>query len=262
MNQEPKTEYDTDFITFHESVWGEGYLSPGGSEEVDLVLQGIDLVDKDLLDIGCGTGGVDVHIATRYRPRTIVAVDVEPGVLNKARELIEQNGLTDRVDFRQVDPGPLPFDDGSFDAIFSKDAIVHVSDKQGLAGDVMRLLRPGGVFVASDWLSGYEGEPSEMMRDYLRGEGLDFELANAAAYRSALEQAGFCDIRITDRNAWYRQVARDECVRLSSELSDLLAEKLGFEYVDEGIAAWKKMVDVLESGELRPTHFYAVRPLQ
>ena len=40
-------------IRFLEAVWGEGFLSPGGVDEIDLVLHGIDIEGMRVLDIGC-----------------------------------------------------------------------------------------------------------------------------------------------------------------------------------------------------------------
>ena len=51
--------YTGNLISMLEVVWGEGWLSPGGPEEVARVLDGIDLKGKSVLDIGCGVGGVD-----------------------------------------------------------------------------------------------------------------------------------------------------------------------------------------------------------
>ena len=39
------------------TVWGEGFLSPGGIDEIDEVMKGIDASGKNVLDIGCGCGG-------------------------------------------------------------------------------------------------------------------------------------------------------------------------------------------------------------
>ena len=39
------------------TVWGEGFLSPGGTDEIDEVMKGIDASGKSILDIGCGCGG-------------------------------------------------------------------------------------------------------------------------------------------------------------------------------------------------------------
>ena len=44
--------YDNAHIAFLEQMWGEGYLSPGGPEEVSRVLTGLDLTGKTVLDIG------------------------------------------------------------------------------------------------------------------------------------------------------------------------------------------------------------------
>ncbi|MGO4841157.1 hypothetical protein AB4144_53775, partial [Rhizobiaceae sp. 2RAB30] len=49
-------EYDDTAIRFLEALWGQGYLSPGGPEEVDRVLDGLVLRGKSVLDIGCGAG--------------------------------------------------------------------------------------------------------------------------------------------------------------------------------------------------------------
>jgi hypothetical protein len=43
MAEENHQEYDDEMITLLASVWGEGYMSPGGPEEVDLVLRGLEL---------------------------------------------------------------------------------------------------------------------------------------------------------------------------------------------------------------------------
>jgi phosphoethanolamine N-methyltransferase len=76
------------------------------------------------------------------------------------------------------------------------------------------VLRPGGVFAASDWLISHDGEPSEDFRNYLAAEGLSFGMASADRYRRAMEAAGFRGVVTTDRNPWYREVARDELGRL------------------------------------------------
>jgi len=42
---------------------------------------------------------------------------------------------------------------------------------------VFRVLKPGGWFVASDWLIGHDHEPSPEMKAYIASEGLDFAAA-------------------------------------------------------------------------------------
>ena len=47
-------EYDDRAIRFLEALWGEGFLSPGGPDEVRRIVEDIDFSGKRVLDIGCG----------------------------------------------------------------------------------------------------------------------------------------------------------------------------------------------------------------
>ncbi|MGE0140619.1 MAG: methyltransferase domain-containing protein, partial [Ilumatobacteraceae bacterium] len=175
--------YHDDLIGMLELVWGDGFLSPGGLDEVARVLAGVDLAGKSVLDIGCGVGGVDVALVERFGAGWVTGIDVEETVLVAARRRIDRHGLSSRIGVAKVAPGPLPLPPASFDVVFSKDSIVHVPDKHALAREVARVLAPGGWFAASDWLIGHDDEPSPAMQEYLAAEGLDFGMASPGTYR-------------------------------------------------------------------------------
>ncbi|MEQ1524106.1 MAG: class I SAM-dependent methyltransferase, partial [Aestuariivirga sp.] len=84
----------------------------------------------------------------------------EATVLAHARQRAEKAGHAAQIGLVKVVPGPLPFPPQTFDIVFSKDSIVHIPDKHALMRDVFRVLKPGGWFVASDWLIGHDHEPS------------------------------------------------------------------------------------------------------
>ena len=125
--------YDDLTVDFLEALWGDGYLSPGGPDEVARILAGLDLAGRTVLDIGCGSGGITVSLARDYGAAKVIGIDVEAPVCAKARARAEAAGLADRVEIRQVAPGPLPLPDASVDLVFSKDSIVHIPDKAALA---------------------------------------------------------------------------------------------------------------------------------
>ena len=252
MEQEP--EYTDEFVSYLEVIWGEGYLSPGGPEEVGRILDGLDLTGRKLLDIGCGTGGIALSLAADYGAAKVIGVDVEDPVLATANRRAAAKGLTDRVEFVRVEPGPLPFGDGEFDLVFSKDAMIHIPDKEALFADVMRLLKPGGLFAASDWLSSHDGEPTPVMKRYMEAEGLSFRMGSPERYREALAATGFTEIAVVNRNEWYREVAARELADMEGPLYDKGVAAAGRAETDRNIEIWRAMVPALEIGELCPHH--------
>ncbi|MEM8597478.1 MAG: methyltransferase domain-containing protein, partial [Pseudomonadota bacterium] len=125
--------YDGGHVAFLEKLWGVGYLSPGGAEEVARVLDGLDLTGATVVDIGCGAGGITAALARDYGAARVIGLDVEDTVVATARARAEAEGVGDRVEIRRVSPGPMPVEDGSVDVVFSKDSIVHIADKHALA---------------------------------------------------------------------------------------------------------------------------------
>jgi phosphoethanolamine N-methyltransferase len=72
--------------------------------------------------------------------------------------------------------------------------------------------------------------------------------------------AGFLDGTTSSRNAWYRQRAREELVRLKGDVGAGAAKVVGQDFVDHNIGIWTKIIPVLDSGEHCPTHLSARKP--
>ncbi len=252
--------YPPRMIAMLEAVWGEGFLSPGGPDEVARVLGHHDLRGKSVLDIGCGAGGIDVALVATHGAGYVTGIDVEDPVITHARLLVARHGLSSRIGLCKVAPGPLPFPPGTFDVVFSKDSIVHITDKHALMAEVFRVLKPGGWFLASDWLIGHDGAPSPEMAAYIAAEGLDFGMASPARYVAAMQAAGFTDTATVSRNEWYRTQARDELARLRGPMGEAAAKVVGADFVAQNAGIWERMIPNLDTGEHCPTHLRARKP--
>ena len=252
--------YPPQLITMLETIWGQGFMSPGGPQEVARIVGTHDFTSKTVLDIGCGAGGIDLALVQNHGAGFVLGIDVEDSVLARARQLVAAADLTQRIGVVKVDPGPLPFPPATFDVVFSKDSIIHIPDKHALMAEVFRVLRPGGWFTASDWLIGHDASPSPEMAAYIAAEGLDFGMASSARYREAMQAAGFVDVSTLSRNAWYRDQARQELVRLQGAAGDEAAKLVGRDFVNHNIEIWARMIPVLDSGEHCPTHLFARKP--
>ncbi len=257
---EHEDEYTDDFVAKLELLWGDGFLSPGGPQETARLLEGTDLAGKDVMDIGCGIGGIDVILVRDYGAATVTGLDVEAPLVRRARERAERAGLADRIAIRLVEPGPFPLPDASFDVVFSKDSMIHIPGKAALFAEVSRVLRPGGVFVASDWMQSAAGPDSPEMSTFAETSGLSFAMGITDELPAMLRAAGFEEVRIVDRNAWYRSEARTELARMRGELRAPLLEILGPAKADRWIAMREAMIAALDAGAFRPTHFLAMKP--
>jgi phosphoethanolamine N-methyltransferase len=89
MNDTAYQEYDENLMALLEAIWGEGFMSPGGTAEVDRYLKGIDLAGCRVLDIGCGLGGVDLHLARSHAAARVTGIDIDPELIARCRQLAE-----------------------------------------------------------------------------------------------------------------------------------------------------------------------------
>src|SRR6476661_3021125 len=192
-------QYSKTFTDALQFMWGDGFLSPGGSAEVAEMLEGHDISGKRLLDIGSGLGGVDVLLIKEHGAAEVIGIDVEKQLIEAARERISRDKLEGQIRFQLVAPGPLPFPDHSFDVIFSKDAFVHIPDKLALYRDVVRVLKPGGWMIAADWLWAEGAENSAVVQAWLSKGPLKFVFTTPAEAFRTMREAGFIDRSVIDR---------------------------------------------------------------
>lgn len=260
MSADHSQEYDDSMVLLLEQVWGDGYLSPGGPDEIRKIVEGVDFADKSVLDVGCGTGGIGLFLVETYGPAKLTGLDVDQGLIDRASKSAGQAGLDGILEYQCVSPGPLPLEDGTFDIVFSKDAMIHIADKESLFAEIYRVMAPGGTLAVCDWMSSTEAPFSPELDAYIELEGLGFGMASPGRYENALTLSGFQNIDMTDRNPWYRDRVTKECEALSGPLYDGLVQSVGQEFTDHSIEVWQALKVVVDRGELRPTHIRARKP--
>jgi len=101
------------------------------------------------LDLGTGTGTVARGLASRGL--TLTALDPSPALMEEARALDAQAGVS--IDYHVGKAERLPFADASFDLVTAGQCW-HWFDRPTVAHEVARILKPGGALVIAhfDWL--------------------------------------------------------------------------------------------------------------
>ena len=114
------------------------YMSRVLSESLHLAPTG-----KQVLDVGCGGGLVAEKMAELgWR---VTGVDPAARSIHYAQAHARQAGLP--VEYRTGSGEALPFEDASFDVVYSLDVLEHVTDLNQVIAEVARVLRPRGIFI-------------------------------------------------------------------------------------------------------------------
>lgn len=103
--------------------------------------------DDHLLDVACGPGLVVCVFAPHVRKAT--GIDVTPAMLDRARKLAAEKGVTN-VFWRQGDVGSLPYGDASFSIVTTRFSVHHFVDPAAVMREMVRVCAPGGRIVVVD----------------------------------------------------------------------------------------------------------------
>ena len=141
---------------------------------------------KRVLDLGCRSGALTQHF---LGGNSVVGLDIDAAALEKAATLGIQPVQANVEE-------PLPFEDGSFDAVVAGELFEHLQFPDALVAEIVRVLRPGGVLAGSvpnafrvqSRLRFLRGEPPEDDPTHLR-------MFSPAALRQLLSRFGRVELR-------------------------------------------------------------------
>jgi SAM-dependent methyltransferase len=166
------------------------------------------------LDLGCGPGGPLAFIIGRVGCQGS-GLDLSAKATAAARARAASLGLGELITLQEADLNePIPFASGSFDAVMSLDAILHLRDRVELFREVLRVLIPGGRFLFTD-------------AGVITGSISDEEIRSRAVHgytqfvpsgfnERMLELAGF---RLIDRNDRTASLLKNATGRLAARLA-------------------------------------------
>lgn len=96
-----------------------------------------------VLDVGSGIGGPSRYLASKFGCH-VTGLDLVEEYCRVADSLAKRVKLDNLLTYRQGDATQMPFDDGTFDVVWTQHASMNIADKKRLYSEMHRVLKPGG----------------------------------------------------------------------------------------------------------------------
>lgn len=245
--------YNSEYVRQLELAYGEGMMSEGGVEEIDFMFTSLNLKNKTILDFGSGLGGASYYLAKQY-DAIVTGIEINPELFHKAQTKIPPN-LKNRVNFVLSDgSATLPFKTDSFDVIFSRGVIVHltIAQRGKIFMEFHRLLKPRGKLIIHDWLSPYDHKWSEKIHHLMQNEHLPLHAQSPESYTRLLQKASFTNISMINRAAEYARYNKEIAERLNikSQNEKNFAQQFGVQDLQKHINDYLEISAASTEGEL------------
>ncbi len=142
--------------------------------------------DKEVLELATGPGLLAKHVASAAK--RMVATDYSEGMIAEAKKGECPANLT----FSVADAMQLPFADASFDVVLIANALHIVPDPERVLHEIGRVLRPGGILIAPNFVEHKGTLGSRIWSGVLKLAGIRFEHQwSTKEYLDFLEKNGW-----------------------------------------------------------------------
>ncbi len=241
-------------------LWGEGFVGPGGSEEVLRLATPLGLsAASSLLLLGCGAGGPARCVATLFGA-WVAGYETDPDLAAEAVAVCAHAGLGKRVRIETFPPGAPDFPPHSAHHVLALDPFHHAS-APALFDAVLRALRPGGQVTMLATVAGAGFDPAGAEEAAWHAlSAMPPALPTVEAVTRALADRRF-DVRVTEdlSHAHLHQIVQGwrVLVRGMSERGEKPAPAEAAAIVREA-EAWLRRARLVRTGRLRWMRWHAI----
>lgn len=238
-------QYSRHSILRYEKIFGEGFVSSGGLGLTRSFFDRLELPKGiRVLDIGSGLGGAAFYLAQHY-DASVVGVDLSPVMVEIAKERAHHLGCT-QVQFHLKDVHHMKFAEHSFDLIWSRDALLHVPEKQTLFSLLLPWLAPGGQIVISDYAQGTQ-TLSQDFQQYVLDSG--YHLLGVEQYGQLLRDSGFDKVRSENWSQQFVEILRAEQNTLLEQREQFLTH-FSNKDLDYLVERWERKIRFCHQGDM------------
>ncbi|TRY80587.1 hypothetical protein TCAL_11633 [Tigriopus californicus] len=253
-------QYSKNGILRYERIFGHTFVSTGGLATTQEFTKRLALKPgMKVLDIGCGTGGSAFFLARKFGVH-VLGVDLSSNMLSIAEDhkLEMEPEVQERESFKKLDATKATFPDEHFDLMYSRDAIMHIAEKEKLYSNIFKWLKPGGQVLVSEYIHGknHPNHPQEYI-DYIIDRG--YQLLTASDYGDVLKKVGFTDVHAEDITGDFVEVLKKEMTKFRGMKDEFIQEFSEKDYNDL-MGGWEIKVVRCNAGDQGWGLFRAVKP--
>ncbi len=176
--------------------------------------------DQHILDVGCGIGGSTRRLSHQTGCR-VTGIDLSDEYIDTAGRLTHLLNMQERVKFHACSALALPFDDNSFDGVWSLQMNMNVEDKLAWLKETYRVLKPGGHAVFYEVCSNINA-PLYFPVPWAQDSSISF-LVSPEAFRDVMIAAGF-DITVWNDKT---DLAQQAFAKVSAPVAEPVLPALG-----------------------------------
>lgn len=198
-----------DAENFYSTIWGgedihvglyfsdEDSVFNASRKTVERMASSLNALGKQskVLDMGAGYCGAGRFIAKEYGAH-VTALNLSEVENERARKKNKEQNLADRIDVVDGNYEEVPFDDGSFDVVWSQDAFLHSSNRDQVIKEAARVLKPKGEMVFTDPMKA-DGCSDDVLQPILDRIHLE-SMASPGFYEKVAKEAGFDKVEFED----------------------------------------------------------------
>ncbi|OGT37080.1 MAG: hypothetical protein A3F12_03635 [Gammaproteobacteria bacterium RIFCSPHIGHO2_12_FULL_38_14] len=209
--------YQLDSVPLFESIYGKNLISLGGLAAIDNMFSDLNIRGLKALDLGFGLGGVAFYLAEKHQ-MNITGIEIHPWMVQYAKDHAPIN-VSNPLEFNTYNSSSqLPYKPETFDLVYSKGVLNHVTDKDSLFRQVHTVLKPAGLLVIADWIFPHATTDSSA----------PLVCETKESYERVLIDTGFSEIKFRDDSKSFLGYAKKLLENLANN-KDSIKQKYGEE---------------------------------
>lgn len=258
--EEDQQPWSAGRLSAMESVWGETFLEPGGERQARKLLALLTLDPRQsVLDLTAGLGGTALAISNRFGLWMDAFEPVEE-LAREGRRRCVMAGMGNRVAYQHVDFAEPSLPPGRYDAVYSRERLFSVENKQSLVEQCAGALKPNGSVLITDFVRADSVSAQDANDAWACHDGESAHLWSLRDYRVALTDQGLNMLLCSDISEDYLAMVSRAWARVPLQIRDKSLSRRKVSLLMEEGEIWLSRIRALESGQIGVGRIHAQKP--